>query len=143
MSFRGLFSLDRGGQQAQGGTGNSPTARAPRDNDEQSWLSVNPYDASAPNVGGQFGQQGGSMQFDLPGDSNPRGTGESGIPRGPPAYISHYWEDAGQGNKGVTSTQRVQAAPGPVQGTVRPTTPVAPPNGAEYSGMATAVKNGV
>ena len=66
MSFRGLsFSLGRGEQQAQGGNTNAPTARAPRDSDEQSWISTNLDDASAPNVDGQFGRQGSKVQFDI------------------------------------------------------------------------------
>ncbi len=77
MFFIGLFSLGKGEQQAQGGTNNAPMAHAPRDINEQLWQSANLDDASAPNVGGQFGRQGGSVQFDLPCKSNTFGIGGS------------------------------------------------------------------
>jgi hypothetical protein len=137
MSFRGLFSLGKGEQQAQGGTNNAPTAHALHDIDEQSWQSANLNNATAPNVGGQFGRQGGSIQFDLPCKSNTFGIGGSGTAQGPPAYISQYWEE-GQGNNGATTAQRGRAAAGPAQGTITPTAPVIPSKGV-YSGMATAV----
>jgi hypothetical protein len=114
MSFRGLFSLGKGEQQAQGGTNNAPTARAPRDIDKQSWQSANLDDASAPNVGGQFGWQGGNVQFDLPRKSNIFGIGGSGTAQGPPAYISQYWEE-GQGSDGATTVQHGRVAAGPAQ----------------------------
>jgi hypothetical protein len=125
MSFRGLFSLGKWEQQAQGGTNNAPTARAPCDIDEQLWQSANLNDATAPNVGRQFGRQGGSIQFDLPRESNTFGIGGSGTAQGPPAYISQYWEE-GQGNNGAMRAQRGRVAAGPAQGTITPTAPVVP-----------------
>ena len=75
MSFRGIFSLERGEQQAQGGTNNASMARAPWDADDQSWLSINqPDNASAPIISRQFGQQG-SGQFNLPRETNMLGMG--------------------------------------------------------------------
>jgi hypothetical protein len=137
MSFRGLFSLGKGEQQAQGGTNNAPTARTPRDINEQSWQNANLDDTSAPNIGGQFGRQGGSVQFDSPRESNTFGIGGSGTAQGPPAYISQYWEE-GQGNNGATTAQRGRAATGPAQGTITPMAPVVPSKGV-YSRMAMAV----
>jgi hypothetical protein len=88
MSFRGLsFSLGRGEQQAQGGNTNAPTARAPQDSNEQSWISTNLDDASAPNVDGQFGRQGSKVQFDILEQINQFGLGNDGPARGPLAYI--------------------------------------------------------
>jgi hypothetical protein len=99
--------------------------------------SANLDDASAPNIGGQFGRQGGNVQFDLPRESNTFGIRGSGTALGPPAYISQYWEE-GQGNDGATTAQRGRAAAGPAQGTITPMAPVVPSKGV-YSGMATAV----
>ena len=91
MFFRGLFSLGRGEQQGQGNISNAPTARAPWDSDEHSWISTNQEDALAPNVGGRFGgRQGSTVQFDLPQhdtNTNPFGMGNNGSAWGlrPPA----------------------------------------------------------
>jgi hypothetical protein len=138
MSFRGLFSLGRGEQQAQGGTNNAPTACAPRDSDEHLWLSANLDDASAPNVGGQFGRHGSSVQFDLPRETNTFGMGNGGPAQGPPAYIVSQYREEGRGNEGATMTQQGRMATMPAQGVATQTAPVVSPN-AGYSGMATAI----
>jgi len=105
MSFRGLFSLGRGEQQAQGGYTNAPTARAPRDSDEQS-ISANLDDASAPNVGGQFGRQGSNVQFDILQEINQFGLGNDGPARGPLAYIVSQQGRKSAGTRGFTTTQQ-------------------------------------
>ncbi len=78
-------------------------ARAPRDSDEHSWLSTNLDDASAPNVGGQFGRHGSNVQFDLPRKTNTFGMGNGGPAQGPPAYIISQYGEEGRGNKGATT----------------------------------------
>jgi hypothetical protein len=113
MSFRGLFSLGRGEQQAQGGTNNA-TAHAPRDSNEHSWLSANLDDTSAPNIGGQFGRHGSSVQFDLPRETNTFGMGNGGLAQGPPAYIVSQYGEEGRGNEGATTAQRGRMATMPV-----------------------------
>jgi hypothetical protein len=138
MSFRGLFSLGRGEQQAQGGTNNAPTARAPRDSDEHSWLSANLDDALAPNVGGQFGRQESTVQFDLPRESYTVGMGRGGPTQGPPAYIVSQHGEEGWGNKSDTTAQQGWMATMPAQGVATQMAPVISSN-AGYSGMATAI----
>jgi hypothetical protein len=99
ISFRGIFSLGVGDQQAQGGTNNAPTARAPWDTNDQLWLSANnpPNNASAPNTSGQFGRQG-SIQFSLPQEINTLGVGNGGPIQGPLVYIISQHGEEGQGN---------------------------------------------
>jgi hypothetical protein len=138
MSFRGLFYLGRGEQQAQGGINNAPTARAPRDSDEHSWLSANLDDALAPNVGGQFGWHGSSVQFNLPCKTNTFGIGNGGPAQGPQAYIVSQYGEERQGNQGATTAQQGRMATMPAQGVATQMTPVVSPN-AGYAGMATAI----
>jgi hypothetical protein len=133
MSSRDIFTLG-GNRQPSGRDPPTPARRAPTDTDEHLWEQVNQDDASTPNVIGQFGKQGGSVQFELQGGANMLSLGGGGTPQGPPANISQYW---GEEDDGVGTTQKGPAAGGSYLAPPQQATPTT--TGGRYSGMATAI----
>jgi hypothetical protein len=131
---RDIFALGGERQPAGGSHPPPPPRRAPADNDEQSWERFDLNNASAPNVAGQFGFQGGCVQVDLQGGANTFSLGRGSPPPGPPANISQHWGEGGDG------TAMTPTGPAPGGGYI------APPQQAwllttrgPYSGMAAAI----
>jgi hypothetical protein len=103
---RDVFALG-GERQPAGGDPPTPLWRAPTDNNNLSWERLNRDNASAPNVAGLFGCQGGGVQFNLQGGGNIFSFGGGGFPlrtAGKYYTTTGGWQGRRQGNtRGATT----------------------------------------